>query len=171
MADGARHHETAQSPVLTFLQRLHVAAGERDSNSVNRHFGLHGRLSGIFKCLLSHRRKNKQRTVSRGPLLHNRHPDPFPGPRRGGSPLPGSALPVPRKLEPRRRPRPRGAVPHLTMAEARLPDRLVPQQERTAVSQDGATLTELRDTYHQVSEREVQRALGAYIARSHPGPS
>jgi hypothetical protein len=30
------------------LQRLHVAAGERDSNSVNRHFGLHGRLSGIL---------------------------------------------------------------------------------------------------------------------------
>ena len=41
-------HQATPSIVLTLLQRLHVAAGERDSNSVNRHFGLHGRLSGIL---------------------------------------------------------------------------------------------------------------------------
>lgn len=41
----------ASDQVRTNLfQRLHVAAGERDSNPVNRHFGLHGSLPGIFKC-------------------------------------------------------------------------------------------------------------------------
>lgn len=31
------------------LQRLHVAAGESDPNPVDRHLGLHGSLSGVFK--------------------------------------------------------------------------------------------------------------------------
>eukprot|EP00069_Balaena_mysticetus_P010456 bmy_01186T0 len=40
----------ASDQVSTYLlQRLHVEAGEGDSNLVNRHLGLHGSLSGIFK--------------------------------------------------------------------------------------------------------------------------
>lgn len=42
----------SETNILTLLQGFHVAAGESNSNSVNRHLWLHRCLSGIFKSLL-----------------------------------------------------------------------------------------------------------------------
>lgn len=138
------HHETT---ILTLLQRFYVAAGQSNSNSVNCHLWFHGRLSGIFKGLS----KRKTLKILKACQFQGDHRyQTFPGYSTiSGAPRLLSLVYSPPPLIPARvlrrerhrdrvppRPQPRGAAPRLTMAAARLPDRLVPPRERTAVSQE-----------------------------------
>lgn len=138
---------------------------------MNRHLWFYGRLPSVFKRLLSHKRntflKSLDAAFIKRPLRLLHHPmSPFTRQGRLGLPPPPPPIPepVPRRDQVPPRLGPRGAAARLTMAAARLPDRLVPQ--RTAVSQErerGVLSSALAATASS-SKRKAGGLRSAYIA-------